>query len=82
MHGAAIQAAREKPPALQPGAAAEEAAEARLCAAVAYCVGLRDAIGRTPTHYAARAGEGGFVQWACGIVALRPADASEALLEP
>lgn len=41
--------------------------------ALAHCVTLRDADGRTPLHYAARAGQLAFVQWGVGLLTLRPA---------
>ena len=58
----------------------EELEEARLRAAVKYCCRLRDVLGRTALHYAARAGQLGFVQWAIKILCTRPKAASEELL--
>ena len=58
----------------------EELDEARLRAAVKYCCRLRDVLGRTALHYAARAGQLGFVQWAIKILCTRPKAASEELL--
>ena len=78
MHAAAIESgdaalaaelSQEEEAAAQSG---EEASVARLRCAVAYGCSLRDVLGRTPLHYAARAGQHGFVQWAVRVLCTRP----------
>ena len=65
MHRAARAMASQTEPTRQ-----DVAAELRD--ALAYCVQLRDAAGRTPLHYAARAGRLAFVQWCVRLLSLRP----------
>ena len=85
MHAAAIKVGK---PALADELAAEEKSAdgadeltaARLRTAVAYCCRQRDVLGRTPLHYAARAGHLRFVQWAVKVLCTRPKAATEALL--
>jgi hypothetical protein len=71
------RAARAARPGAAWGSDKEELAGAdpvsELRDALAHCVTLRDADGRTPLHYAARAGQLTFVQWGVGLLALRPA---------
>ena len=81
MHAAALQ---QRPTvgaaaAAAAAAAAEDpaaAAAAKLRAAVGYCCGLRDVLGRTPLHFAARAGQLGFVKWAIALLSTEPKAAS------
>ena len=59
---------------------ADARAAAKLRCAVSYCCNMRDVLGRTPLHYAARAGQQGFVQWAVAMMCTRPKPSSEDLL--
>lgn len=73
MHREAVACGRAPPlPPTPEGADEEEVAESELCAALAHCAALKDAVGRTPLHYAARWGQLPFLRWAVRILTLRP----------
>ena len=79
MYAAAIRAGCAAPPALPADPTAEQRADAELHAAVEYCcVTLKDAIGRTPLHYAARWGQLAFARWATRLLMQRAASEPEA----
>ena len=69
MYKVAVAAGRAKPPALPEDASLVEKSEIELALAVEFCcTTLRDAIGRTPLHYAARWGQLAFVRWAMRLL--------------
>ena len=76
MHAAAREAGSAAPP--EEGGD-EDSPEGKLRAAMVYCTQLRDVLGRTPLHYAARFGRHGFVQWAVGLLCMRELSTDDSL---